>query len=256
MSLKNRYFAIIYGECLKNTSIKKIHKKLFDETINSKVQDKLLLGFAIKTANKAHKLVAIKGEGLASLIYDLFKKEKSNDKAKKIINYQVGKEAEKEKLGKLNDFIEQSKLNGKWFYLASSHNDCAKDHIPYQGRLYVDKNAPKQVLEYAKGKGLYTMQWVIDAPAYFITRPNCRHYFVSLSYKEVEGKSVKKLINKHHTHTDEGNREFQTPPKIAVEEYTDRLRMLRALYQEHPTPELKIEIEKTELLLKKWKRQI
>ena len=140
--------------------------------------------------------------------------------------------------------------------MASSHNDCAADHKPYQGRLYVDEKAPKEVIDYAKSRGLYTVQWVMDGPAWFITRPNCRHYFVSLKLDQVKGKSDKKLTKKYKTHSVEGNRDFQTPRSRAIEEYTDRLRMLKSLYWEHKTQKLKNEIVKTELLIKKWKNYV
>lgn len=259
MSLKNKYFAIIYKGCLNGDNGRKIHKALYDATINQKkqYQDKYLLGFAIKLANKAKKVNVKTGLGLdylAVALFDMFKKDKSNDKAKKLINYQIGSEAEKEKMSVLNEFITDSRSNKEWFYLASSHNDCAKDHLPYQGRLYVDEKAPEEVIKYAHDRGLYTVQWVMDAPAWFITRPNCRHYFVSLRLDQVKGKSLKRLKRKHKTHTKEGNRDFQTPRKIAIEEYEDRLKMLRALYREYPTPKLKAEILKTEMLLNKWKK--
>jgi hypothetical protein len=35
--------------------------------------------------------------------------------------------AEKQKQVAVKDYIEESRDLGKWFYLASSHNDCAKD---------------------------------------------------------------------------------------------------------------------------------
>lgn len=228
---------------------------MYDATINKKTPyvDKVLLAYAIKLSNKARKVDA--GNGiLAVALLDLFKKD--NDKAKKIINHQVQVKAEKEKSDAIGDFIKGSRDKGEWFYLASSHNDCAKDHIPYQGRLYVDEKAPDEAIQYAKSKGLYTLQWVMNGPAWFVTRPNCRHYFVSLRLDQVRGKTNKQLRRKHKTHSLEGNRDFQTPPKAAVEEYEDRLKMLRALYAEYPTEKLKAEILKTKLLLDKWKKLI
>ena len=231
---------------------------MFDATINTKpaYRDKYLLGFAIKLANKARKVQAKDNGLLAVALFGLFKDQHANDKAKKLINHQVGVAAEKAKNDKLDQFIVDSRSKGEYFYLASSHNDCAKDHKPYQGRLYVDDKAPKEVIDYAHDRGLYTLQWAMDAPAYFITRPNCRHYFVTLTLDQVRGKSLKALRKRHKTHSNEGNRDFQTPAKAALEEYEDRLKMLKALYREYPTPTLKAEITKTELLIKKWKKAL
>lgn len=258
MALKNRYLAIIYSGCLKNKPVRKIHKELYDETISTKRQyaDKVLLAMMIKTANKAKKIRAESPGLLAVALFDLFKREKTNDKAKKAINHEVQREAENRKDAEIADFMDQSRRRGEWFYLASSHNDCAEDHKPYQGRLYVDNKAPEDVISYAKDRALYTVQWVMGSPAWFITRPNCRHYFVSLTEQEVRKKTLKKLAKKYKTHTKEGDRRFSTPKTVIIGEYEDRLRMLRALYREYPTEILKKEIQKTEMLIKKWKKQL
>ena len=216
-------------------------------------QDKYLLAFAIKAANKAKKQVGASMDILAIALFDLFQREKFNDKAKKLINYQVDKDAEVEKDKKINEFIDTSRKNGEYFYLASSHGDCAEDHKPYQGKLYVDEKAPQEVIEYAKSRNMWTVQWVMGKPAWFITRPHCRHYFVSLTERQVRGRKTKNLIRKYKTHTKKGDCDFQTPAKAAVAEYEDRLKMLRYLYGIYKTQKLKNEILKTELLLKKWK---
>lgn len=163
------------------------------------------------------------------------------------------KETEKRKDVIIKDYIEKNRDQGKWFYLASSHNDCAEDHKDYQGRLYVDNTAPKEIMNYARSRNFLSLQWVMGDPVWFITRPNCRHYFVALSEEEVRKKSLKHLKKKYKTHSEEGDRDLATPKTEAIKEYTDRLRLLRALYNEYPTDKLKAEILKTELLLKKWK---
>ena len=235
-------------------SVKKIHKALYDATIVKKPQyaDKFLLGFAIKTSNKAKKIQYSSGL-LAVALLDLFKKQ--NDKAKHIINYDLMKESEKNKDRIIDDYIKNSRSQGKWFYLASSHGDCAEDHKDYQGRLYIDRNAPEEAMNYARSRRLLSLQWVMDGPVYFITRPNCRHYFVALTEDEVRGKTLKKLTRKYKTHNREGDKDFATPRSEAIKEYEDRLKMLRALYNEYPTDKLKAEILKTEMLLKKWKER-
>lgn len=253
MSLKNKYFAIIYKGCLRGENARKIHKSLYDATISGKKQyaDKFLLGMMIKTTNRAKKLKI--DDNLPILLLDLFKK--TNENAKKLINHDTQKIAEEEKQDVIKETIEENRDNGRWFYLASSHVDCAKDHLAYQGRLYVDEKAPDDVIDYARSRGLYTVQWVMDSPAWFITRPNCRHYFVGLTLDEVNKKSLKRLKKKYKTHKREGDRDFQTPRRAAIEEYEDRLHMLRALYREHPTQKLKDEILKTEMLINKWKNK-
>lgn len=258
LSLKNKYFAIIYKGCLNNQTAREIHKQLYQATINEKpiYQDKYLLGFAIKLSNKAKKINADSLSLLAIALFDLFSQEKSNDKAKKVINHQVDNNAEQEKLNEFDNFVNISRKNEEWFYLASSHNDCAEDHKPYQGRLYVDNKAPNEIIDYARKHNLLTMQWVTGKPVWFITRPYCRHYFVSLTLEQVENKSLKKLKRKYKTHTAVGNLDLQTPAKRALAEYEDRIKWLRALYREYPSNKLKNEISKTALLIKKWKNEL
>lgn len=204
---------------------------------------------AIKTANKVRKYPA---DAMADMIVALFLRQ-SNDLAKKIINHDTQERAERDKSRTMDDFVSENRENGKWFYLASSHDDCAKDHKDWQGKLYVDEKAPPEVIEYAKARALYTLQWVMDRPVWFVTRPNCRHYFVAMGIREAKRSTIGKLKKRHKTHTREGDREFQTPRHAMVQEYEDRLRMLRALYRERPTEKLKAEILKAELLVKKWK---
>ena len=233
-----------------------IHKKLYNETIKSDVKDKILLASAIKTANKAKKIHARKDESLALLIYLLYKRDKINHKMKKIINYDTMKQAESEKNDELDKFIDKNRKNAKYFYLASSHNDCAEDHKDWQGRLYVDDRAPSEIIDYAKQRNLYTIQYIMGEPVWFITRPNCRHYFVSLSMNDVDNNSIKSLKKKYKTHSIEGDRQYSTPYSEPIEEYSDRLKLLRALDRQHTTQELRNDILKTELLLKKWKNAI
>lgn len=203
----------------------------------------------IKLSNKAHKLSAPNGELLSALLLKTF----SNETAKKLINHEVTKRAEQRKGEAIDGFIEGSRKRSEWWYLASSHYDCADDHKPYQARLYIDEKAPEEELKQARSMGIYTVQWVMGGPAWFITRPNCRHYFVSLTSDKVKNKSVKSLIKKYKTHSIEGDYTLKTPRRIAIEEYTDRIRYLRALYREYPTKHLKTEINKAEMLLEKWK---
>lgn len=211
-------------------------------TINSKVYDKFLLGYMIKLTNKAAKLYTGDIDELAFLfIRDI--------KAQHLINHETSKVAEKEKLDLLDQFIENSRKKGEYFYLASSHDDCAKDHKDWQGKLYVDANAPKEVIEYARARGLYTIQWVMDAPVWFITRPNCRHYFVSMNMKQA-GK--KNLAKKYHTHQKIGRLDMQSPNKSALEEYKDRLQLLLQLYNVKKSQKIKDYIIKTKLLVQKW----
>ena len=237
---------------LDGKSIREIHKQLFKDTINNKK----IFVFMAKVANRAVKTVDKKQtiEANGALLLLLFNHQRYNSKIKKVINHQVMEEAEDNKQKVIKEYIDYSRDKGRWIYLASSHNDCAKDHLDWQGKLYYDANAPQDVVNYCTKKGYDTIQWVMDAPVYFITRPNCRHFFKSLPLDVVKKYSTKALIKRYKTHRMDGDKSLATPKTIAIEEYEDRLKMLKGMYAQHPTEHLRREIDKTQLLIKKWKK--
>ena len=211
--------------------------------------------FMSKVANKAYKRVDPKATNDENSIILLILFRKS-DHIKGIIQHNLTETAEQTKQRVLKDYIESSRESNKWFYLASSHNDCAEDHKPYQGKMYYDEKAPADIVSYAKNKGLKSIQWVMGDPAWFITRPNCRHFFKSLSEYTVKEYGLRELQRKYKTHSKEGHRSLATPKKVAIEEYEDRLQMLRLMYNKHKTEHLRREISKTELLIRKWKNKV
>lgn len=93
------------------------------------------------------------------------------------------------------------------FYICSIHSNPAEDHKDYQGKIYVDrywkdtlKGLPemrKKVAAYIKNHGIMTVQEAIREPVYLITRPYCKHFFISLDTDEVLGNSVNKIIKNH-----------------------------------------------------------
>lgn len=92
---------------------------------------------------------------------------------------------------------------GVIFYIAAYFGDCAKDHVDYQGKIYVDKdweaNAPKDRLEdikdYINSNKIMTVQEVMGEPYYFTTRPNCRHYFQYVDIDSVLGAKNEKQVS-------------------------------------------------------------
>ena len=103
-----------------------------------------------------------------------------------------------------SNMVKTGQENGVIFYIAAYFGDCAKDHVEYQGKIYVDKNwesnAPKDRLEeirsYINSHDVKTVQEVMEAPAYFTTRPNCRHYFQYIDIDSVLGAKTKEDVSK------------------------------------------------------------
>lgn len=166
------------------------------------------------------------------------------------------------------------------FYLASSHKDSATDHAPYQGKMYVDENwktlplfygLHNAIAYYIKTHNVQTVQWVTGKPVWFITRPNCRHYFKNLSVKEVLATSRTKLIEKYDMKTAIGDRQYLQTLKhstskewyddvrnaqLLLQSYKERLNLHQAMYRENPCSILKNAIAKDKMLIQKWEAYI
>lgn len=258
LNQKNRYLATIYEDVLKHKPVREIHQDLFKITINP---NKPLLAYMVKIANRAKKLD--KGPGnyygtggldiLAVAIFQLFTTDATNYNADKLINSEVRKYESEQKAEIISNAWKENRKNGKIFYIASKHKDSAKDHKDWQGKIYVDRywhnyDTDGKLAKFINKNHIRTAQWVTGAPVWFITRPNCRHYFTTYSIDDVLSGSYK-IPNRKI-----GDRRLQTPRDANLQYYQDRLRLYTTLYKKHPTPLLKKQIEKTKLLIEKWKK--
>lgn len=167
---------------------------------------------------------------------------------------------EKENL--IDDEMKEARKNHKIFYLVSSHDDCAEDHIDYQGKIYFDnKMTPtKDEEEYIIKNKIQSIQWVTFRPVWMVTRPHCRHYFKALKTDDVLSHSVRQLIRNHRMHHKTGKYEMQTIREKTAEEtlkaYRERLAYHQYLYSIHKTETLRKLIEKDKLLIKKWEEYL
>lgn len=258
LNQKNQYLTTIYSDTIKHKSIREIHRDLFRVTINP---NKPLLAYMIKLSNRVKKLDKgagqYYGEGgldvLAVSILSLFSKQAVNYAASRIVHTEVRKFESEEKVKVLDNQWKENRLNGKIFYIASSHKDSAKDHEPWQGKIYVDRywhnyDNTGELGKFIRDNDIKTVQWVTGAPVWFITRPNCRHYFETYTIEQV-------LNGKYKIpHRKIGDRRLQTPRDANLQYYEDRLRLLENMYRKFPTPNLRRQIEKTKILIAKWKK--
>lgn len=321
-NLKNKYLAIIYGGLSKQQSVKEIHKRLFEETINQKKLGKAtsakMLNVAFSSTNvlskRINNIASIKKQMKAKygvddssanlpiilglFVFDLIKKKK----VEKSMSIVIIKEADKNE-GETKDKViadtlrqnldksraevlkstEMSEIDTDKimiFYLASAHKDSASDHAPYQGKMYVDENwetipmhwaLHNAIAYYIKTHDVKTMQWVIGKPVWFITRPNCRHYFKELSVKEVLATARTKLIKKYDMKTAIGDRQYLQTMKhstskewyddvrnaqLLLNSYRERLSMHEMMYHENPCATIKNAIAKDKFLIQKWEKYI
>ena len=228
---------------------------IYDSIINNKPIDfekekmpQRLQKFVENTYKRAKRIdIGQPKDELALGLILLFSKMGYDYKATAIINQHVRDLDDRAKIRLLEDMLNDKQ---KPFYMASWHKDSAKDHAPYQGKLYYDaKTTNQEVIKYAQEHNLKTLQWVTGKPVWFVTRPYCRHYFVQYSLEEVK-QGVKPQTRKV------GSRALQTPARATLEFYLDRLEQLDGLYRVFPIPRLKHQIDKTKLLIKKWRKEI
>lgn len=239
--------------------VRKTNRELASMVKNDQESAVILLPIMMAVAVKSYKVINFKKTKAenAQILFNLFKNNDYNGKTKKVINYNLMEKAESSKKEAIKDYIKQSEKQDLTFYLASSHTDSAADHKPWQGKLYYDeKHVTPAAQAIINQRHMRSIQWVMDSPVWFITRPNCRHFFKAIPTNIVAMYGRKELTRRYKMHRKVGDRALATPRHVALEEYRDRLQMLEMMYNKHPTEFLRRDIQKTKLLIKKWEKTL
>lgn len=290
-SLRNKYIACIYTDLIKKKSIRDIHRDIRKiTTIVGLPYSKNMERYAFNLASKTKKQLDVElplfstnvggslDAQIAEWLFGKFEKNKVYQETN-TISYEQGKKYEAKKKEetiknalKTNRHLETPRV----FYLASSHNDCAEDHKDYQGKIYIDENwknyindvnIVKEINKYINLHNVDTFQWVISKPVWFITRPNCRHFFKALDTNDVFTHDVATLIKNHKMHTKVGKKDQQTikhPTKKEwytrtnveeiIKKYEERYEYHKMLYEANKRCQsAKRAMEKDALMIKKWK---
>lgn len=298
-NLKNNYIVTIYDGLIKNHSLKQIKQQLLKDTLNSKYKDRVMLNNAYNMARKlkakvdntkdAEMAKMFQNEDnniaiLSAYVFKLMNQMQMEKELSKNITKETNKQEGKDKDDALKKDIEYNRglKNPRVFYLASEHLDSAKDHKPWQGRIYVDEYWPryikseelrKEITDYILENDIRMWQWVLGRPVLFITRPNCRHYYKSLSVGAVLHKSLKYLIEKNDMHRTFGDRQYMQTMRYAenhsmsqmeilrnaqlvLDAYKERLKLHTALYEKGKSNFIRMAISKDKLLIKKWQDYI
>ena len=80
----------------------------------------------------------------------------------------------------LSNLEASAQASGVELYLASSHRDCADDHVDFQGKYYLADGAIWKP-EYEKYNFHKDYKYLREVKALgFLTRPNCRHYVMPI----------------------------------------------------------------------------
>lgn len=306
INLKYKYLLTIYSGIVKGKSVKKIHQDLVKDTMKQRVHSSLMLSNAKKIAKRVVNQARIdKDNGLLFIplafrtlnegkindvfnknIFDFAREQEANAKDKMIVDdinnarnseddAKVTIEETNNQTGEVIDKVIDFKNVPKIFYLTSRHNDSAEDHKPYQGKLYVDAKWKtlikderlKAILEDFISKNVpYTFQWLIGKPVWFITRPNCRHYYLPISVEEALNNSNIELLKKYDMTREIGQRgQYQTMNhptnkkwytiqnvKTIIKKYRERLKFHLEAKKINDNIEVQKLIKKDRLLIKKW----
>lgn len=304
--MKNKYLVTIYSGLANGDNIRSIHKRLYDETINQKklglaTSDKMLKVALASTSSLKKRIGSqtfVAGyvkttygslvesstplELLGIFVFDLINKIKIEKKLSHEITEASDKIEGDFKQEVIGGHLEENRhlANPKIFYLASQHKDSASDHAPYQGKMYIDEKWRSsitdreqiiQIEKYISQHDVKTVQWVMGEPVWFITRPNCRHYFTALTVNEVLGTSKTKLLEKHKMDTAIGNREYLKTIKhstdkswykdvrnaqLLLEKYKERLHLHQEMYASSKNEIIRKAIIKDKMLIEKWEKYL
>ena len=293
----------IYKGILANKPISSIHKELLNQTINKNMLSYMKIVSRV-ASNKARQLKQKEETNqlmLSCFLADLIAKGGWNFESNKLINKSIRDKQVEEKQKILQDELNNTsnpknveKVNGnkeetqtitegqenkdvptsekpqyldhnKVFWVCSSHDDSAKDHELYQGKIYYNADYDKRdlrITQLINQKGYVSVQNITSGPVWLITRPNCRHYFVEYTYDDIisghyhipHSKIGMRKLGTKKISGEGKSREERVAEAIAY--YEDRLRTIRALRKIKDNYVLKAQEQKCLTLLKKWKGEL
>ena len=186
---------------------------------------------------------------LATLLMKRFEKLRVYQRFISLVNQEVrNKEASvKEKI--IRQLTSYGIENREHFALVSKHLDSAIDHIGFQGKLYLLTNdlQESELLLASKLGITRTLASVMHDKPYLITRPNCRHYFITLSESDIGSKSVDTLLKENKMITKVGSRVI----KNLRNNTSIKLNYYKELYKVRKIPYLAKRIRKLKELVEK-----
>ena len=247
--LKRYYQLLLISDLQINALLRQLEKDFKKYGINTPIC-KSCLNLARFLAKKL-KQDAQETDGiiLATLLMKRFEKLRVYQRFISLVNQEVrNKEASvKEKI--IRQLTSYGIENREHFALISKHLDSAIDHIDFQGKLYLLTNdLQESELLLASKLGINkTLASVMHDKPYLITRPNCRHYFITLSESDIGSKSVDTLLKENKMITKVGSRVI----KNLRNNTSIKLNYYKELYKVKKIPYLAKRIKKLKELVEK-----
>ena len=247
--LKRYYQLLLISTLQINALLRQLEKDFKKYGINTPICKKCL-NLARFLANKLKQdTKELDGIILATLLMKRFEKLRVYQRFISLVNQEVrNKEASvKEKV--IKQLTSYGIENREHFALVSKHLDSAIDHIDFQGKLYLLTNdLQESELLLARKLGITrTLASVMHDKPYLITRPNCRHYFITLSESDIGNKSVDTLLKENKMITKVGSRVI----KNLRNNTSIKLNYYKELYKVRRVPYLASRIKKLKELVEK-----
>ena len=186
---------------------------------------------------------------LATLLMKRFEKLRVYQRFISLVNQEVRNKEASVKERVIRQLTSYGIENREHFALVSKHLDSAIDHIDFQGKLYLLTNdLQESELLLANKLGINkTLASVMHDKPYLITRPNCRHYFITLSESDIGSKSVDTLLKENKMITKVGSRVI----KNLRNNTSIKLNYYKELYKVRKIPYLAKRIKKLKELVEK-----
>ena len=186
---------------------------------------------------------------LATLLMKRFEKLRVYQRFISLVNQEVRNKEASVKERVIRQLTSYGIENREHFALVSKHLDSAIDHIDFQGKLYLLTNdlQESELLLASKLGITRTLASVMHDKPYLITRPNCRHYFITLSESDIGSKSVDTLLKENKMITKVGSRVI----KNLRNNTSIKLNYYKELYKVRKIPYLAKRIKKLKELVEK-----
>ena len=247
--LKRYYQLLLIDDLQINALLRQLEKDFKKYGINTPICKKCLNLARFLASKLKQDTQETDGIILATLLMKRFEKLRVYQRFISLVNQEVrNKEASvKEKV--IRQLTSYGIENREHFALVSKHLDSAIDHLDFQGKLYLLTNdLQESELLLANKLGINkTLYSVTQDKPYLITRPNCRHYFITLSESDIENKSVDTLLKENKMITKIGSRVI----KNLRNNTSIKLNYYKELYKVKKTPYLASRIKKLKELVEK-----
>lgn len=247
--LKRYYQLLLINDLQINALLRQLEKDFKKYGINTPIC-KSCLNLARFLAKKLKQdIQETDGIILATLLMKRFEKLRVYQRFISLVNQEVRNKEASVKERVIRQLTSYGIENREHFALVSKHLDSAIDHIDFQGKLYLLTNdlQESELLLASKLGITRTLASVMHDKPYLITRPNCRHYFITLSESDIGSKSVDTLLKENKMITKVGSRVI----KNLRNNTSIKLNYYKELYKVRRIPYLAKRIKKLKELVEK-----